>query len=352
VSVTVTVGSETSDGFDFTVKTPIGITSFSPATIWYDSVLTIKGKNFTSNIQVFVNNKEQENLTVVNDSTITVTMASLTYSGTVKLVNDGETDTVESVDTLKYKLTFTQGDNSFDDVGGFDFLMLDGGAYYLINSNGLIQYTANKIAVDTIIKSSSSVSPFKMFLSEDDTVYVTDNYGLIYAFKKGSAKYDTILYNYDEISYLEIKDITGDDENLYFTGYTNKKIFAYNFNSKETNPLTTLDEDAEGILLKDDILYVTTPSGILKLNTDGTDKKYVVEKESSGFQFYESDICIHPSGDMIVGCASSSYKGIYSIDADFNVSKNLTLTANGVFLVDESELLVVTAGSIEKIGID
>jgi hypothetical protein len=317
VKVVVKVGTLSSDGTDFTILAPdepgdetkeIEITDFSPKTIKYDSVLTITGKYFTSDVQVFVNGKEQtKDKTVSSDSTtITVKMASKTYSGEVKLIRGDEEKVFE--DELTYELTYG-AITKYSDLQGQGIVVDENNTVYLVHRDGLLRLNSNGEVADTLESCDSKPEMSGLFFDKSGDLYIAELYGVIMKKSKDSDDIDT-LFNANSAGIQSFNHVDGDNNgNLYFSTVIDKKLVRYNIENKNIEELTSTTNQTRGIVLVGDTLFATTTYEVLKMHVDDDAPTYIIEK-ADGYGL--KGMCLHPSGDIFIAGGTSSSGSKYS----------------------------------------
>jgi hypothetical protein len=361
VKVVVKVGTLSSDGTDFTILAPdepgdetkkIEITGFSPKTIKYNSVLTITGKHFTSDVKVFVNGKEQtKDKTVSSDSTtITVKMASKTYSGEVKLVRGDEEKVFE--DKLTYELTYG-AITKYSDLQGLGVAVDKNGIVYLSHNEGLVRLNSSGDISDTLDACDVNPEPRGLFFDDEDNLYIAELYGAILKKANNSNELDTI-YDSNPTGRIYFNNIDGDNNgNLYFSTLT--KLFGkYNIKNKTTDTLTTTTNYTYGIVLVGDTLFATTKYEVLKMHVNDDTPTFIME-EAEGYNLSSSGMCLHPSGNIFIGGGAENNVFIINDgntntveefipkeELNVNSISDVTIDNNGDLLLCGSNLLKVT----------
>lgn len=355
VGVTAKVGELASNTVDFTIQEeenpvlPIEFNSFEPKSGKYGTEITLYGANFTSDVEVYVNDKLQTPITVNNDSTeIKFNLTSQTYSGKVRIKHG--TEEIENDTLLEYGLTYTKSD--FSDFGGVDIEILDDGSYCLSYNMGLIQVNNKGSITDTLIKFDFSSDPSSLFLAKDGTLYIGDFKGKILYMEKGSKTIDTLIK--DDANLPLVAGITGDNNGaLFATTRSSHTIVKVDIASKTTEILAnTTDDGITGIVLDNDSIFATTFSGMIRVHKNGGVYEYIVPK-NSGYKFSDLGLCKHPSGDFFITSSDAVYGGFYRVNTKHEVIKEMDdLSYQGLWLDKNGDLYLSTASSVDKIKID
>lgn len=353
VKVKAVVSGLESNGVDFTVKEtvvyPMEFDDFEPKTGKFQTKITISGENFTSDVEVFVNDKPQSPVTVNSEGTeISFQLASQTYSGEVKIKRG--TEELVHDESMEYELTYNIID--FGRLGGTDIVVLEDKSYFLTRNFELLKVSADEEVIDTIIKISATNILKSLFLDKNGMLYISDYLGKIYSYSKTTNTLDSIDSKAPELL-TSINGITGDNNgNLYVGSNAYFGVIKINIETGVTEQiLNTGDDKVTGVTFFQDTIYATSRSGIIKVHKNGGSYTYIVPKED-GYSFRNSGIIMHPSGVLIIADESSDNGGIFQLNDKYELSKKNTDKFGGIYLTDNRKIYIVGSGKSAELKID
>ncbi len=352
VDVVAIVDGGSSAAKSFSVLKPIEIDDFTPKTGKYGDEITITGQNFTENIEVYINGKQQTDITLVNSEKITIRLEKQTGSGKVTLKNTVNNREKTYADELAYEFGYTV--QEYSKYGGVDIQVLDDGSCYVTYSSGLLKLDPSGEITDTIIApNSGTVAARGLFMAKDGTLFITDRAGKILKLEKGAKTINTLISNDINLPFFTLR-VTGDNLGyLYVTTLTNYSIVKVDIATKSTKIIcNTTDDKTIGITLVGDSLYVTTANGLFKVHKDGGKPEYILTEED-GYSFASSDIGYHPSGNLFIANATTvDQYGFYRVTSDYNVIDKLDQRCHGLSFSKEGNAYVCSSGSSYKIIIE
>jgi hypothetical protein len=358
VQVEVEVSKLKSNTVSFTVLNPddlikkMEFDDFNPKTGPKATEITIKGKNFDSNVEVFVNGVKQTDITLVDAETITVRIAAGTGTGKVVLKRSGEPDKENDTDyTYKYT-TYTVSD--YGTEKGIFIATEDDGTSYISYNKALLKLNSQGERIDTLIDFGIYPWPRGLFLANDGTLYIADYAGgTILSKKKNSDKIDTLVINDAKIPAEELYGITGDNAGyLYVTTKKNYTVVKIDIDKPEDTEVIALtaSEKTYGITYNNDSLYVSTTNGLFKVHKDGGAINYIFEENKLSF----SGLCTTNTGEVFV-VGGEIYQNLFIVKDDNTLEEVVSNVDLGNFqtrdvsCTSDGSLYVISEQNLKKI---
>ncbi len=360
VQVEVEVSKLKSNTVSFTVLDPddlikkMEFDDFNPKTGPKATEITIKGKNFDSKVEVFVNGVKQTDITLVDAETITIRIAAGTGSGKVVLKRDGEPDMGKDPDyTYKYT-TYTVSD--YGTEKGIFIATEDDGTSYISYNKALLKLNSQGERIDTLINFEVYPWPYGLFLANDGTLYIADIAGgTILSKKKDSDKIDTLIINDAKIPAEELYGITGDNAGyLYVTISGERNVVKIDIDKPEDTEVIAITASVTdftyGITYNNDSLYVSTTNGLFKVHKNGGAINYIFEENKLSF----SGLCTTNTGEVFV-VGGEIYQNLFIVKDDNTLEEVVSNVDLGNFktrdvsCTSDGSLYVISEQNLKKI---
>ncbi len=344
VNVSVSCGEQVSATTTFKVleKTvmPMEFSDFSPKTGKFQTEITISGKNFDDNVNVYINGKEQTEKTVNAEGTeIKVKLAKQTGNGKVTLKRQGEDDK-EHADELEYTFGYKVSDFFNKKIYGMAFSK-DGKVYASTSDKVVVELDKQGNIKETLLEYEYGFE--RLFMDDIGELYVASHYAFVLEYNPETKKVDTIAK--DDNTYSPF-DITGDNNGfLFLTTSGKQKVVKIDIENKATEVITTTNEDVTGICLKGDSLFVLTDNGFFSLNKNNGGKRNILTK-ADGYKFNDAGICLYPTGDMfITGFRDGN---LYKMGANYKIKE--VLSASQLNVGDTRNIVQDNGGNLYVLG--
>ena len=367
VSVVAIVGGDSSNAKNFTVTEPeqpalpIELDDFTPKTGSYEDEITITGKYFTDDVDVYINGKQQTDITYVDSKTLTIRLEKQTGSGEVTLIDtegteDTEDDTEKTFeDELGYEFGYSL--ESFIDAPANDILQVDDGTIYVIWNKGLLKYNSSGELIDTLLDFSFAQRPQGFFQANDGTIYITDMVGGVLVMDQNGNKIDTLINGDPNLPPSRSYNLTGDNKgNLYVTTTSLYTIVKIDIEEKSSEVLVTTDSDyTSGIDYNadEDSLYVASIKGLFKVHVNGGKLNYIHEFPDETVWFGQSDMSFTSDGALYI--TGNDFGNMYFYNPGNGIEEIFTkaeLDMGGVYglgVDNQGNLLIPSNSTIKRI---